>query len=512
MTATAPTIPPMPPVEQYGAAMARFALAAMRHSARPNPDAPRIVMYLTPWYRQGAAWFAVGLGIAMATRAGARVEFLINDMPYPSIHPHELNEIAALDAFCGQFEALFPFHRLSRYYGTPDADRRAVVEDVVAEALRIDIRHRTGCGTLAMSQAQSFARTARTPITHITTAFDRFLSAERPDVVFCPGGAANGTYAVHLLTNLHGLRFASADSNVGRLYLAPHDIAGRFAENADTYRHLAGLSPAIANEARDRGYAILSQRITEARERNDQLPPCDLILALGYDWDTGALGLKSLYVTQDDWLMATVNHVLKHHPGTHMVLRQHPLEATMPSQENVDIIADLERRGLDTLHVMRAADKVPVYGLFEKTKAAVACQSTVVMESQALGVPSACMRDTHYVTAGVVKRPQTREAYFAWLDAQLSGQRDVIPQDARDAAALDFFVMQTCMTEYTRFTPQAADLWAWLNDDPVANLKSDTISDIVRCVVTDVGVSTMKARRALGLSGLPDGIADPIAA
>src|SRR5262249_34984611 len=86
--------PPMPPVEQYGPAMSRLALTALRSAVPPNPNTPRIIVYLMPWYRQGAAWFSVGLAIAMATRAGARVEFLLNDLPYPAIHPQELNEVA----------------------------------------------------------------------------------------------------------------------------------------------------------------------------------------------------------------------------------------------------------------------------------------------------------------------------------------------------------------------------------------------------------------------------------
>src|SRR5262249_42296227 len=118
------TIPPLPPVEQYGPAMLRFALGAMRRAVRAPENTAHFVMVLTPWYRQAAAWFNVALGIAIAARTGARVGFLLNDMPYPAIHPDELTEIAVLDEFARTFEAMFPTRRLSRFL-EPGASPRA---------------------------------------------------------------------------------------------------------------------------------------------------------------------------------------------------------------------------------------------------------------------------------------------------------------------------------------------------------------------------------------------------
>ncbi|TAK99704.1 MAG: hypothetical protein EPO08_15720 [Rhodospirillaceae bacterium] len=510
--ATQMPIPPLPAVENYGPAMARFALAAMRHAAPLNPDAPRIVMYLTPWYRQAAAWFAVSLGIAIAARAGARVEFLINDLPYPAIHPFELNEVAALDTFCREFEALFPSYRLSAFASATAPSRKILIDSVVDEGLRLDLRHRIGGGTLARGNAASFKFSAHTPLTHITAACDRFLAAEHPDVLFCPGGVANGSYVVRRLADIHGVRFASCDSGFENLFLASHSIAGHLIENAETYDHLLTLPPGLAATAQTRGFETLAAKVRAAAANPATLPPCSLVLPLGYDWDTVALGIGSLYETQTDWLRDTVDYVDRTHPQAHMVVRQHPYEATFPSPENLDLITELEQRRPANLHVMRAAHRVPIYGLLQNANACVACQSTTVLEAQMLGVPAVSMRDTYYVAAGAVTRPPTREAYFAWLDEQLSGARGIVPQAAREAAALDYFILESCMMDVTRFTPHASDLWTWLHSDPAADMRTEAIGDMVRCVVADVPVSTLKARRALGLPPLPDGIADPVAA
>ena len=511
-TATQLPIPPEPPVENFGLAMARFTLSAMRHAADPDPNGPRIVMYLTPWYRQAAAWFSISLGIAIAVRSVARVEFLINDLPYPSIHPFELNEIAALDAFCGQFEAMFPSRRLSTFIAAGDPARAKLIDGVVDEAIRLDVRHRVGGGTLASLNADSFPLSARTPLTHIALACDRFLAAEAPDVVFCPGGVANGTYVVRQLAEAHNVRFASCDSGYENLYLAGHSIAGHLNENAETYNHILALPPDIGGAGRARGFAILDTKLQKAAANPAALPQCDLLLPLGYDWDTVALGIGSLYPTQTEWLHDTVRHVARAHPHVHMVVRQHPYEDVFPSPENISAIGELERQRISNLHIMRAAERVPVYGLLRNATACVACQSTTVLEARMLGIPAVSMRDTYYVAAGAVARPETKEAYFAWLDAQLSGRRDVIAQTARDAAALDYFVLESCMMDVTRFTPHASDLWTWLHNDPTADLRSEVVADMVRCIVADIPISTVKARRALGLPALPEGIPDPIAA
>jgi hypothetical protein len=490
--------------------MARFALGAMRRAAPLNPDAPRIVMYLTPWYRQAAAWFAVGFGVAIAARAGARVEFLINDLPYPAIHPFELNEVAALDAFCREFEAMFPARRLSSFCAPVDPSRQAVIDATVAEALRLDVRHRTGAGTLDRGHAASFPATARTPLTHIVAACDAFLATERPDVLFCPGGAANGSYAVRRLAELHGVRFASADSNFNVLILAGHSIAGQVIENAETVKHILTLPGAIGDEARARGYRTLEAKAQSASAW--PLPPCDLLMPLGYDWDTSALGIATLYETQDEWVRETIAYVTRVHPASHIVIRQHPQEVDFPSFENSALFDALGQRRIPNLNLMRAQERIPVYGLLQKAKACVACQSTVALEAQMRGVPTVSMRDTYYVVAGAITRPPTREAYFNWLDEKLRADRNVVSQDARDMAALSYFVLTSCVDEPTRFNPIASELWAWLHANPVADLGSDSVADLIRCIVADVPLATLRGRRMLGLGPLPEGILDPVAA
>jgi hypothetical protein len=87
----------------------------------------------------------------------------------------------------------------------------------------------------------------------------------------------------------------------------------------------------------------------------------------------------------------------------------------------------------------------------------------------------------------------------------------VTPRE-RDAAALDYFVLESCIAETTKFTPHASDLWGWLHADPIADLRSEAWADIVRCLVADVPLTMLKARRQLGLAPLPDGVIDPIAA
>src|SRR5581483_674252 len=167
--------------------------------------------------------------------------------------------------------------------------------------------------------------------------------------------------------------------------------------------------------------------------------PCDLLLPLGYDWDTVALGVGSLYPTQDEWVADTLAYMARAHPDADIVIRQHPHEAKNPSWENVALLDRLTALRNPRLHIMRADGRTPVYGLLRKMKACVACQSTVVIEAQMLGLPAICMRDTYYVASGAVTRPATREAYYAWLDTHLRAALPV-PQAARDAACLDYVV------------------------------------------------------------------------
>jgi hypothetical protein len=122
------------------------------------------------------------------------------------------------------------------------------------------------------------------------------------------------------------------------------------------------------------------------------------------------------------------------------------------------------------------------------------------------------MRDTYYVAAGAIARPQSKDAYFNWLDACLRAKSNSITQKARDAAALSYFVLEECVVETTRFTPHASDLWTWLHTDALTDLRSDNFADAIRAIVGDMSFATLKARRILGLPALPEGVPDPIAA
>jgi hypothetical protein len=512
MTAAGPqAVPPLPAVEHFGPALARLAFGMMRHARPPLSDAPHIVMILAPWYRQACGWFAVALGIALATRGGARVTFLIDDLPYPAIHPRELDEVLAFEAFCREFEAMYPYHRLSTFAGADSPERRAVIDGAVEAALQLDLRHRSGAGTLPAGQRGAFARSARTPLTHVARAVDGFLAAIRPDAIFCPGGVANGSYAVTHLAAAHGVRLASVDSAYGRLYVAAHGIAGQLTELADAYAHVLTLRPNLVEIARAEGFALLEKKIAAAASAGP-LPPCDLLLPLGYDWDTVALGVGSLYADQAAWLNDTIDHVSRQHPRVRMVVRQHPYELTVPCPENDALLESCAARGLSTLVCMRAADRTPPYGLFRGAKAVVACQSAMVLESQMRGVPSLALRDNYFIKSGALARPHSREAYFQWIDRHLSGPRATVAESSSAAAALLYFLLETAAIERTRFTPHASDLWAWLHGDPIGDLLSPMVADVVRAVVRDVPLSILKARRTLGLDPLPPGIDDPIAA
>ena len=505
MTATAP-----PPVEQFGPAMARLALGMMRHAGAPNPDAPHIAMYVTPWYRQACGWFAIAFGIALAARGGARVSFLINDMPYPAIHPQELDEVAAFETFCRDFEAMYPYSRLSAYLGAASPDRRAIRDGVVDQTLLLDARHRVGAGTLSPGHRVSFLRTSHTPLSHIATAVDGYFAKEKPDAIYVPGGVANGSYVVTRLAADHGVRIASVDSSLGSLFVGSHSIASQFSELAETYQHLISLPARVSETARAKGFAALEQKIAAAPAMD--LPPCDLILPLGYDWDTVALGVGSLYEDQGTWLRDTVSYVLAKHPSTHIVVRAHPHELRHPNKDNAILMDECVARRLPNLHVMRAQDRIPVYGLLTTAKAVVACQSTVVMEAQMKGVPAIALRDNYYVLAGAVPRPHTREAYHHWLDQHLAGPRAQVSEAASAAAALLYFLLESVAKDPTRFTPHADDFWAWLNNDPVADLTAPFTADLVRAIAGDIPLATLKARRTLGLDPVPPGARDLVAA
>ena len=51
-----------------------------------------------------------------------------------------------------------------------------------------------------------------------------------------------------------------------------------------------------------------------------------------------------------------------------------------------------------------------------------------------------------------------------------------------------------------------------LHSDPVADIATPAMSDLMRAIATDVPITTLIARRLLDLPVMPNGVADPIAA
>jgi hypothetical protein len=134
--------------------------------------------------------------------------------------------------------------------------------------------------------------------------------------------------------------------------------------------------------------------------------------------DTAVLGQTRAFASMAAWIQETVAWFAQR-PDWQLVVRCHPVEASMPSGEPVpELITERFPRLPQNVRVIEPAAPVNTYGLMRLCNLGLVYTTTTGLEMATRGIPVIVAGRVHYSGKGFTTDPETAREYFAALEGK----------------------------------------------------------------------------------------------
>jgi hypothetical protein len=139
--------------------------------------------------------------------------------------------------------------------------------------------------------------------------------------------------------------------------------------------------------------------------------------------DTAVLGQTRAFGSMAEWIQETVAWFAQR-PDWQLVVRCHPVEASMPSGEPVpELIAERFPRLPENVRVVEPAAPINTYGLMRLCDLGLVYTTTTGLEMAARGIPVVVAGKVHYSAKGFTTDPVSTREYFAALQEKTAALR-----------------------------------------------------------------------------------------
>lgn len=165
------------------------------------------------------------------------------------------------------------------------------------------------------------------------------------------------------------------------------------------------------------GQLAAAASVAQLREQLDLSPDRPTaLLCPNIAHDTAVLGQTRAFASMAEWIQETVAWFARR-PDWQLVVRCHPVEATMPSGEPVpELIAERFPRLPNNVRVVEPAAPVNTYGLMRLCDLGLVYTTTTGLEMAARGIPVIVAGKVHYSGKGFTTDPHSAAEYFAALE------------------------------------------------------------------------------------------------
>jgi len=484
---------------------ASYADRIREQACRKSGPGGRVGVLITPWQSTAVPLYSIECALMLAA-AGCEVTVfydatdLIENSPAPT-HLEPLEKLlgslpksillirvsaaatAASESDVKRVEELFQVNAISRMRGEQMAASFLPDRPAAAEA----IAGHFGCVRQALEPCEL-------------------------DWLLLPGGiyGLSGIYVA--VARERGLAFTTYDSGAGLLRLS-HDCVAA---------HLDDIPVALGllEEWLGAGSPIRSQ-VLEAAERESQMRrqgkddlnyqvaaargvqtrAYEILIPLNVRWDSAALQRQRLFPSVESWLEAILEWIAER-KDIAVCIRQHPVERHAFGKSSDNYSPLLERfAGLgDRLRFVPAAEETSTYDLLETARVVLPHTSTVGVEAAMLGKPVLLSARTYYDGLGFTHAPVTVDEYFVAIASALAGALEP-SAEARERAALVYFLTQRCALLHSAFTPHPADFPNWIKIPAEDLWERPELADVREALLTRAPLPFIRAKRLLGNAG-----------
>ncbi|KAB2646777.1 MAG: hypothetical protein DVB27_06010 [Verrucomicrobia bacterium] len=333
-----------------------------------------------------------------------------------------------------------------------------------------------------------------------------FLRTRAFDWLLIPGGvwAISGVYAG--VAAEIGVPFTTFDSGPGALLLGNDGATAHFPDVESLALELtARCRDDVKERERITHRAQEQMRIRMRGDDEFRLQPVatsaaaghrwDIVVPLNLRWDSAAMCRKHLFANVRDWLTRLLAWV-EATPGATVAIRQHPCEK-LADYRGADDFSQLASRfpGLgERARFFAAHEDVNTYDLIAGAKVVLPFTSRVGIEAVMLGKPVLLCARCYYGDCGFAETPATVDEYFAQVGRAVGGHLPV-PAEARLAAAVTYYLAETCLELKTAFTPAPTDFVKWVKQPAGEIWTTPENRDVLESLLTRVPLARIRHRR-----------------
>jgi len=419
-----------------------------------------ICIAVVPWLGSCIPWYAITIALLL-NRKGKNIFLLFIDLPFGDdelFHRVQSNLI-----FRVLNKLPIKLIKLSDY---PDQDVRS---NEISQLSKLNSLHYTH-GETNHKLRQIYESTVEKQLEPIYSKLESFFKEENFNQIILPGGVWGPSSIVALFAEKNSIQLTTYDSDVGELLMSNFGIAAQLKDIPYSFKRLLNNSQEksfavqkgldqIHNRrfGKDSGSSSHFIKATDIAEYDNNY----YLMLLNSVWDTAALGLHTVYETMMEWILDSIDWVLKNTNRT-IIIRQHPAERSKHIDNTDAYDKKIKARFGDNKRIkfIKASENVNTYDLIEKSFCVLGFSSTIVVESVALGKPAVIVSSAYFDKFGIVYNASSKKEYYMYLKKALENEL-IVTQEMKDRACVSNYITQSCNWYKTEFTPVRNNYLKW---------------------------------------------------
>ncbi len=219
----------------------------------------------------------------------------------------------------------------------------------------------------------------------------------------------------------------------------------------------------------------------------------DIVLPLNVMWDAAALARNTMFDTEFDWVVETLNYILEHTEAT-VLVREHPA-ARVLACSNEDTFGPRLKKMFEHEERIYIADydsPINTYEYVEHCKLVLPHTSTIGVESALMGKTVVLYAEVYYDTLDFVKKAKTKEEYFDMIREAVSSEKEyVLSEKAMEEAWIAYYLGMDYNLK-TYFKEQKED---WMQYPFEEILNEESVNMICELIVDAVPVCYRNAEK-----------------
>nr|WP_171046984.1 hypothetical protein [Pedobacter ureilyticus] len=470
-------------------------------SAGESKKLDTFIIFIEPWKINPLPMYAITLAMLLKIR-GLKVSFLISEAKFDTDHFIQLFGIKFLLNFLKNY---IPTYTLKDFHANSERQIKSTDHQSFKQLAFANAVHLMRGENDSLEFKKNVERNYKIYIENFSSIIS-FMDLNKDACYIIPGGIFGITGLLLDYAKKINTKYYTYDSGFGVLLTSVNGVAAHckdipisldliLKQNDPTGINFAIEQAKIELDKRLNGNDISKTQIQSYAESLN-FNQVGVLIPLNSPWDSATLRIDYLFESYRDWLLQTVDLVLKN-SYFNVTIRQHPDERHWYGKSNLDFGVILKEIYGDNSRIQYIActDKVNTYALLDKAKFVICFSSTFGIEASLRNKKVIVCSDVYYSELDFVTKPKNK-IELARIISEFDTYEGLNSEQEKHAM-LCYYLGQKCNWLYSIFTPTANDFDRWTKKDLKELLEDNSVEILLDSVEYNLPVSYINHKKML---------------